>query len=96
MAEQRNESFQNELEEQTASFMDEEFVRFEHNIERKSRAAAPAQPTNTGMFTPFTMPELRGRDNLGMFLKRFRTWAVRGFEFEAFTVFRSAAQSLVK
>ena len=55
-------------------------------MERRGRAAAPAitapigavpaQPTNTGMFMRSTiMPELRGRYHLGIFLKRFRTWA---------------------
>ena len=48
MAEQRNESFLNGLEERTASFTDEEF--------------ASARPIHTGMFMRSTMPELRGRD----------------------------------
>ena len=61
--------------------MDEEFSRFERIIKRRGRAAAPAieapigaapaQPTNTGVLTSFTMPYSRGRDNLGMFLKIF-------------------------
>ena len=81
MAEQRYESFQNGLEGCT----DEELERFECLImERRGRAAAPetvapideasARPTSMGMFIPSTMPELRGRENLGTFLKRFRTW----------------------
>ena len=75
MTEQRNQSFLSELEQQTASFTDEEFARFLYIMERRGRAAAPAiattidaasvQPTNAGMFMPSTMPELRGRDNLG-------------------------------
>ena len=49
-------------------------------MERRGRAAAPieeapARPTSMGMFMPSTFPELRGRENLEMFLKRFRTWA---------------------
>ena len=36
--------------------------------------AAPAQPTNIGMLMCSAMSELRGRDHLGIFLKRFRTW----------------------
>ena len=53
-------------------------------MERRGRAtapataaptgAAPAQPTSMDMFMPSTMPELRVRDDLGTFLKRFRTW----------------------
>ena len=84
MAELRNESLLKELAERTASSTDEEFERFERIImERRGRVsapataapigAAPAQPTGTGVFLPSTMPELRGRDNLGTFLKGFRT-----------------------
>ena len=39
------------------------------------REDAPAQSTSTGMFMTSNIPELRGRDNLGTFLKRFRRWA---------------------
>ena len=39
------------------------------------REDAPAPSTSIGMFMPSTIPELRGRQNLGTFLKRFRTWA---------------------
>ena len=39
------------------------------------REDAPAPSTNIGIFVPSTIPELRSRDNLGTFLKRFRTWA---------------------
>ena len=35
---------------------------------------APARSTGMGTFMPSTMPDLRGRENLGTFLKRFRTW----------------------
>ena len=85
MAEQKSESFLNELEGGTASFTDEEFTRIERYMERRGRAAAPAtaapiedapaRPTSMGMFIPSTFPELRGRENLGMFLKMCRTWA---------------------
>ena len=36
---------------------------------------APAPPRSIGMFMSSTVPELRGRDNLPTFLRRFRTWA---------------------
>ena len=39
MAEQRNENFMDELEEQTTSFTDEDFARFERIMERRDRAA---------------------------------------------------------
>ena len=81
MAEQRNKNFLNELEERTSSFTDKGFARFERIMERRGRTAAhvipapigtaPAQPTNTGMIMPCIIPELRSRDNLGIFLKRF-------------------------
>ena len=85
MAEQRSESFFIEFEGGTARLTDEEFARLERFMERRGRTAAPAtaapigtapvQPTNTGMFMPSTLPELRGRNDLGAFLKRLRTWA---------------------
>ena len=85
MAKQRSETFLNGLEGgTTASFMDEEFTRLERCMERRGHAAAPttavpatavpigeapARPTGMGMFMPSTMPELRGREDFGMFLK---------------------------
>ena len=36
---------------------------------------APARFTSMGIFMPSTIPEVRGRENVGIFLKRFRTWA---------------------
>ena len=85
MAEQRSESFVNELEGETESLTDEEFARLERFMKSRSRAvapataaptgAAPAQPTSTGRFVPSTRPKLRGRDVSGNFLKRFRTSA---------------------
>ena len=65
---------------------DEELVRFERIImERRGRAAAPAtvapiedapaRPISMGMLMPSTIPALRGREKMGIFLKRFRTWA---------------------
>ena len=81
MAEQKNEGFLKGLEERTARFTCEDFSRFERIMERGGCAvaraiAAPigtasAQPTNTGMFISFTMPELRGREHGGILLKRF-------------------------
>ncbi|CAN0166295.1 unnamed protein product [Ascophyllum nodosum] len=39
------------------------------------REDAPAPPTSIGMFMPSSILELKGRENFGTFLKRFRTWA---------------------
>ena len=36
---------------------------------------APAPSTSIGILMTSTVPELRGRESLGTFLKRFRTWA---------------------
>ena len=67
--------------------MDEEFATLKQFMEQRDRPTAPAAaapmenapvpppPTSIGMFMPYTVPELRGRENLGIFLKRFRTWA---------------------
>ena len=81
MVDKRNEIFLNKPEERTASFTDEKIVKFERIVEERGRAAAPviaepigaapAQSTNMGVFVPSNMPEFRGRDNLGIFLKRF-------------------------
>ena len=76
MAEQRYKSIQNEFEGCT----DREAKRFERIImERKGRAVMPAiaapivtasaQPTSTGMFMHSTMPQLKGRESMGTFLK---------------------------
>ena len=81
MAEQRSEIL-NELEGGTANFTDEEFSRLEGFMERRGGARAlttaapkedaPARSTSMGMLIPSTIPELRSRENLGIFLKRFR------------------------
>ena len=79
MAEQRYVIFQNGL----GGCTDEELERFERIImERRGCAMAratavprkdvPAPSTSIGMFMPSTIPELRGRENVGTFLKRFR------------------------
>ena len=54
-------------------------------MERRGRATVPATAaprenasttsTSIGMFMPSSIPELRGRENLGTFLKRFRSCA---------------------
>ena len=36
---------------------------------------APAPSARIGIFMPSSAPELRGRENLAMFLERFYTWA---------------------
>ena len=84
MAEQRSE-FLNELKGGTANITNEAFARLKRFMERRGRATAfatpapredaPARSTGIGMFMPSTIQELRGRENLGIFLKRFRTWA---------------------
>ena len=77
--------FLNELEGRNANFTEQEFARLKEYVERRDRATtpapaapmenAPAPSTSIGMFMPSTVPELRGRKNLGTFLTRFRTWA---------------------
>ena len=84
MAEYKSE-FLNEIEGGRADFTDEEFATLKQFVERRDRATAPAAAapmenapapsTSIGMFMPSTVRELRGRENLGTFLKRFRTWA---------------------
>ena len=73
----------NELEGGTANVTDKESARLERYMEQRGRATVPstaapmknvpAPSTSIGMIMPSTIPELRGRDNLGTFLKRFRT-----------------------
>ena len=77
--------FLNEIAAGRADFTDEDFAAIKQFVERRNRATAPAAAapmeyapapsTSIGMFMPSTVPELRGRENLGTFLKRFRTWA---------------------
>ena len=84
MARYKSEIF-DELEGERADFTDEEFARLEQYMERRGRATAPATVApmenapapsiSIGMFMPSTILELRGRENLEAFLKRFRTWA---------------------
>ena len=82
MAKQRSE-FLNELEGGTANFTDKEFARLERCMERRGRATAsaaaapredvPSRSTIIIMLVPSTIPELRGPENLGTILERFRT-----------------------
>ena len=78
--------FLNEIARGRVDFTDEEFAAIKQFVERRDRATAPATAaapmenapapsTSVGMFMPSTVPELRGRENLGTFLKRFRTGA---------------------
>ena len=77
--------FLNEIEGGSAGFTNEEFATLKQSVERRNRATAPAvaapmenapaSSTSICMFMPSTVPKLRGRDNLGTFLKRFQTWA---------------------
>ena len=75
MAESRSDS----LDELIANFS-EEFARAQQYMERRARETAPvetapAPSARIGMFMPSSPPELRGCENLAMFLERFYTWA---------------------
>ena len=73
------------LNELVTNFSEEEFARLKEYVERRDRATAPAAAAlmetapapsaSIGMFMPSTAPELRGRENMAMFLQRFYTWA---------------------
>ena len=73
------------LDELVANFSEEESARVKEYMERRDRGTAPtdeapvetapALSARTGMFMPSSAPELRGRENLAMFLERFYTWA---------------------
>ena len=68
-----------------ANVTDEELPALKQFVEQRVRATAPAAAapmenapspsTSIGMLMLLTVPELRGRENLGTFLQRFRTWA---------------------
>ena len=83
MAEQRS-GFLNELEKEQRTSMKSStgsngIWRREARV-TASATAAPIEDTPTrspsiGVFMPSTIPELRGLENLGTFLKRCRTWA---------------------
>ena len=83
MAEYKS-KFLNELKGGRSDFTDEEFARLKRYMELRGRTTAPATAaptknapapsTSIGMFMPSTIPELRVRENLGTFLKCFRTW----------------------
>ena len=78
MAEFRSDS----LDELLANF---DFARVKEYVERRDPGTAPTDETpgetapassaRIGMFMPSSAPELRGRENLAMFLERFCTWA---------------------
>ena len=80
MAEFRSEFF-HELVEQNENFSEEDFrTRIREYLEEGDRGTAPAETApapsaSIGMFMPSTAPELRGRQDLAMFLQRFYTWA---------------------
>ena len=85
MAEFRSE-FLHELVGENENFSEEEFrTRLGEYLEQGDRETAPATaapmqtaPTpsaSIGMFMPSTARELRGRENLAIFLQRFYTWA---------------------
>ena len=74
----------NEHKKRKPNLTDEDFARFQRILERRGRTAeraiaapigaAPVQHTSTGILLRSTMPEARCQDNLGIFLKGFRTW----------------------
>ena len=80
MAKFRSESL-HELVEQNENFSEEEFrTRLRDYLEEGDRATAPVETAPApsaiiGMFIPSTALELRGRENLAMFLQRFYTLA---------------------
>ena len=63
------------------NFSDEQFrTKLREYLKEGGRETAPVETTlapsaRTGMFMPSSAPELRGRENLTMFLERFYTWA---------------------
>ena len=76
MTESRSDS----LDELIANFSEKEFARAQQCMERRARETAPvetapAPSARIGMFMPSSPLELRGRENLAMFLERFYTWA---------------------
>ena len=70
------------LNELLANF---DFARVKEYVERRDPGTAPTDETpvesapspsaRIGMFMPSSAPELRGSENLAMFLERFYTWA---------------------
>ena len=73
------------LNELVANFSEEELARLKEYVERRDRATAPADAapvetapapsTSSGVFVPSTASELRGRQNLAIFIQRFCTRA---------------------
>ena len=68
------------VDELIANFSEEQFASAQDCMERRARETAPGETTpapsaRMGMFMPTYAPELRGRENLAMFLERFYTWA---------------------
>ena len=80
MAEFRRE-FLHELMGENENFSNEQFrTKLREYLEEGGRETAPvetapAPSARMGMFMPLSAPELRGRENLAMFLERFYTWA---------------------
>ena len=80
MAEFRRE-FLHELMGENENFSDKQFrTKLRQYLEEGGRETAPvetapAPSARIGMFMPSSAPELRGRENLAMFLERFYTWA---------------------
>ena len=80
MAEFRSE-FLHELLGENENSSEEQFqTKLREYLEKGGRETAPvetapAPSARIGMFMPSSAPELRGRENLAMFLERFYTWA---------------------
>ena len=80
MAESKSD-FLHELMGENENFSDEQFrTKLREYLEEGSRETAPVETSpapsaRIGMVMPSSPPELRGRENLAMFLERFYTWA---------------------
>ena len=80
MAEFRSD-FLHELMGENENYSDEQFRTVlreyleEGGRETASVETARAPSARIGMFMPSSAPELRGRENMAMFLERFYTWA---------------------
>ena len=82
MGESRSE-FLDDIVRGKANVTDEELAALKQFVEQRDRTTAPAPaapmenapspPTSIDMLMPSTVPELRGRENIGTFLQRVRT-----------------------
>ena len=80
MAEFRSEFLQQLMGENENSSEEQFWTNLREYLEEGGRETAavetaPAPSARIGMFIPLSAPELRGRENLAMFLEQFYTWA---------------------